>query len=71
MSGLGWQDATAFAIVAVALSILVRARLRRRARPTPLCGDCPSCAPGEETDARSDPKDAARPISVTRLRGRP
>jgi len=42
MSG---QDLAAAALAAGALAWLVARRIRAKRRPTPFCGDCPSCTP--------------------------
>jgi hypothetical protein len=43
MNGALVQEIVAFAVVGVAAAWLIVRRVRRKAKPTPYCGDCPSC----------------------------
>jgi hypothetical protein len=68
--GFGWQDAVVLALVALAIAWLVRARLRRRKRPTPFCGDCPGCVPGDNAAALRPLPHEGRVIPIADARRR-
>jgi len=67
----GIQDVVAALLALAALAWLVRRRLRRRARPTPLCDECPGCAPARGA-ARTTPLPLRRDdlIPLSRITGR-
>jgi len=68
----GIQDVVVALLALAALAWLVRQRLRRRARPTPLCEECPGCAPAARhaSPARATPIRRDDLIPLSQISGR-
>jgi hypothetical protein len=69
-SGFGIQDGIVAALTLLALAWLVRRRVRRRARPTPLCEECPGCAPARGAARVPAPVRRDDLIPISRITGR-
>ena len=66
----GIQDVVVAALTLLALAWLVRRRLRRRARLTPLCEECPGCAPARSSTRGAAPVRRDDLIPIARITGR-